>query len=135
MVEIKSLRMGAGRIEPIVAAVLDAYERPGLRRQLQPAGAAVVPAHRPEVPRVLTAGSLHGWPLPSSVRRRLSDLKDARAGAAGGRQLRARPGCPPRSPTPGGRRRGAGDLDRAQRRQLTRAASLADNVIFERVRP
>jgi glycerophosphoryl diester phosphodiesterase len=135
MVEIKSLRMGAGRIEPIVASVLDAYEGPACVASFNPRTLLWFRRHRPRVARVLTAGPLAGWPLPASVRRRLSDLRDAAAvtPVAVSYELAGLPS------TVTDAWRGAGGAlvtwTVRNARQLERARELADNVIFEHVRP
>jgi glycerophosphoryl diester phosphodiesterase len=135
MVEIKSLRMGAGRIEPIVAAVLDAYEGPVCVASFNPRSLLWFRRHRPAVLRVLTSGPLHGWPLPSAVRRWLSDLRDVAAvtPAAVSYELAGLP-----SPATDAWRAAGGALVTwtvRNSRQLERARELADNVIFEHVRP
>jgi glycerophosphoryl diester phosphodiesterase len=135
MVEIKSMRMAAGRIEPVVAAVLDAYEGPVCVASFNPRTLQWFRRHRPSVPRVLTAGPLTGWPLPPAVRRRLSDLRDAAAvtPAAVSYELAGLP-----SPVTDAWRGAGGALVTwtvRNERQLERARRLADNVIFEHVRP
>jgi glycerophosphoryl diester phosphodiesterase len=135
MVELKSLRMGTGRIEPVVAAVLDAYEGPVCVAGFNPRSLQWFRRHRPSVPRVLTAGPLHGWPLPARVRRRLSDLRDAGSvlPAAVSYELAGLP-----SPATDAWRGAGGALVTwtvRNQRQLERARGLADNVIFEGVRP
>jgi glycerophosphoryl diester phosphodiesterase len=135
MVEIKSLRMGAGRIEPVVAAVLDAYAGPVCVAGFNPRSLLWFRRHRPDVPRVLTAGPLHGWPLPAGVRRRLADLRDVAAvvPAAVSYELAGLPS----SATDAWRRAGGALVTWTVRneRQLARARGVADNVIFESVRP
>jgi glycerophosphoryl diester phosphodiesterase len=135
MVEIKSLRMAPGRIEPVVAAVLDAYEGPVCVATFNPRTLLWFRHHRPSVPRVLTAGPLHGWPLPASLRRRLSDLRDAAAvtPAAVSYELAGLPS----QVTDAWRSAGGALVTWTVRneRQLQRARALADNVIFEHVRP
>jgi glycerophosphoryl diester phosphodiesterase len=135
MVEIKSMQVTPGRISELVADVLEGYGGPVCVASFNPRVLGWFRRRRPEVPRVLTAGSLRGVPMPSLLRRRLSRLKDLALlqPAAVSYELDGLP-----SPVTDGWRATGGALvtwtvqdDEA----LARAASLADNVIFERVRP
>lgn len=135
MVEVKSLRLRPGRIEPVVASVLDAYPGPVCVASFNPRTLAWFQQHRPSVARVLTAGPLAGFPLPASLRRRLANLRDVTLlrPAAVSYELAGLPSA-------------ATDRWRASGRplvtwtvagpdDLARAQALADNVIFEHVRP
>jgi glycerophosphoryl diester phosphodiesterase len=135
MVEIKSLRLRPGRIEPVVASVLDAYPGPVCVASFNPRTLAWFQQHRPEVARVMTAGPLAGFPLPVSLRRRLANLRDVTLlrPAAVSYELAGLPSAATDRWRNSGRPlltwtvAGHDDLQRAQ--------SLADNVIFEHVRP
>lgn len=135
MVEIKSIRMTPGRIEPIVASILDAYDGPMCVASFNPSSLLWFRHNRPGMARVLTAGALHGWPLPARIRRRLADLRDAAAvtPAAVSYELSGLPSAATEA-----WRRAGGALVAwtvTNQRQLERARRLADNVIFEHVRP
>lgn len=135
MVEIKSLRLTPGRIEPVVASVLDAYAGPVCVASFNPRTVGWFQQHRAAVARVLTAGTLSGFPVPAGLRRRLANLRDVTLlqPAAVSYELDGLPTA-------------ATDRWRASGRplltwtvaspdDLARARTLADNVIFERVRP
>jgi glycerophosphoryl diester phosphodiesterase len=135
MVEVKSLRMGAGRIEPVVASVLDAYDGPVCVASFNPRTLAWFHRHQRVVPRVLTAGPMHGFPLPSGLRRRLADLRDADAlaPAAVSYELAGLPSAATERWREAGGTLITWTVTRSE--QLERAQRLADNVIFEAVRP
>jgi glycerophosphoryl diester phosphodiesterase len=133
MVECKSLGATAGRLERVVADVLADHPGPWCAAGFNPATGRWFRRHRPEVVRVLTAGPLEDLPKP--VRRRLAALADLAAVAphAISYDLRG-------LPTAGTERwRDAGGAlvtwTVADEGDLARAGDLADNVIFERVRP
>ena len=135
MVEIKSLHLAASRVAPVVADVLDAHRGPVCVASFNPRALGWFRRHRPEVPRVLTASSLWGLPLPRVLRRRLARLKDLALlqPAAVSYELAGLP-----SPVTDRWRDGGGVLVTWTVRDadaLRRARDVADNVIFERVRP
>ncbi len=135
MVEVKQDRLPAGRLERTVAAVLDDHPGPWCVASFNPSTVAWFRRHRPGAVRVLTAGPLHDVDLPGPVRRRLAALTDLRRVAphAVSYDLAALP---------------TGPTDRWRASDgllitwtavgpdgLARARRLADNVIFEHVRP
>jgi glycerophosphoryl diester phosphodiesterase len=135
MVEIKSMQVTPGRISELVADVLEDYAGPVCVASFNPRALGWFRRRRPEVPRVLTAGSLRGVPMPSLLRRRLSRLKDLALlqPAAVSYELDGLP-----SPVTDRWRATGGALVTwtvQDDEGLSRASSLADNVIFERVRP
>jgi glycerophosphoryl diester phosphodiesterase len=135
MVEIKSLRLTPGRVEPVVASVLDAYDGPVCVASFNPRTLGWFQQHRPSVMRVLTAGPLAGFPLPASLRRRLANLRDVSLlrPAAVSYELAGLPSAAT------DRWRGTGrpllTWTVTGPESLARASALADNVIFEHVRP
>ena len=135
MVEIKSMHVAPGRISGLVADLLDDYAGPVCVASFNPRVLGWFRRHRPELPRVMTAGSLRGVPMPSLLRRRLSRLKDLALlqPAAVSYELEGLP-----SPVTDRWRDNGGALVAwtvQDDEELTRASSLADNVIFEHVRP
>ncbi len=135
MVEVKSLRLTPGRIEPVVASVLDAYDGPVCVASFNPRTIGWFQQHRPQIPRVLTAGPLHGFPLPASLRRRLANLRDVTLlqPAAVSYELVGLPTAATDRWRASGRPLVAWTV--ASPADLARAREHADNVIFERVRP
>ena len=135
MIEIKSMQVTPGRIAGLVADVLEGYGGPVCVASFNPRALGWFRRHRPEVPRVLTAGSLRDVPMPSLLRRRLSRLKNLALlqPAAVSYELDGLP-----SPVTDRWREDGGALVTWTVRDddgLHRASSLADNIIFERVRP
>lgn len=141
MVELKSLRLGAGRLEPAVAAVLDdeggdGGGPPRCVASFNPASLRWFRAHRPEVVRVLTSRPAERFTgLPGPVARRLARLADldAVAPTAVSYDLAGLPAAAvDRWRDAGGAVIAWTATDAAD---LARAATLADAVIFEHVRP
>jgi len=76
MVELKSNRPRAGRLEEQTAAALDAHGGPHCVASFNPVAVKWFHDHRPEVVRVLTATARNdGW-LSAAIGRRLAELKD-----------------------------------------------------------
>lgn len=135
MVECKSLGLRVGRLERVVADLLEPHTGPWCVAGFHPGTARWFRRHRPEVVRVLTSGPLENLPIPGPVRRRLASLADLDAAAphAVSYDLRGLP-----TPRTDGWREAGGTLVTwtvATEEELTRAQRLADNVIFEGVRP
>ena len=135
MVEIKSMQLAPGRISGLVADVLEGYGGAVCVASFNPRALGWFRRRRPEVPRVLTAGSLRDVAMPSLLRRRLSRMKNLALlqPAAVSYELDGLP-----SPVTDRWREDGGVLVTwtvCDDDGLHRAASLADNVIFERVRP
>lgn len=135
MVECKQAGLRGGALERAVAAELATYGGPWCVAGFNPATTRWFRRHHPSAVRVLTAGVLDDSPLPTPVRRRLARLADLEASAphAVSYELAG-------LPTPvTDRWREAGGLlvtwTVRTRDELTRARELADNIIFEGVRP
>lgn len=142
MVEVKSLRLAAGRLEPAVAAVLEAASAssdapaPRCVASFNPATLRWFRRHRPDVVRVLTSRPADRFAgLPGAVARRLGRLADldAVAPAAVSYELEGLPA----PPVDGWREAGGTVVTWTVRTtaDLDRALHLADAVIFEHVRP
>jgi glycerophosphoryl diester phosphodiesterase len=136
MVECKSARLNAGRLEERVAGVLDDHPGPACVAGFNPSTLRWFRRHRPAVVRVLTAGPASDYaPLPGALARRLATLRDlpAVAPAAISYGLRGLP-TPPvdRWRADGG---AVITWTVTDATMLARARQLADNVIFETVRP
>jgi glycerophosphoryl diester phosphodiesterase len=135
MVEIKQPRVRAGQLEVRLAEVLAGHRGPLCVAGFNPASLRWFRRRQPITPRVLTAGPLDGARLPVMVRRRLAELRDLPTvdPVAVSYDLHGLP-----SPATTRWREDGGILlawtvtdDDA----LVRARELADNVIFEQVRP
>jgi glycerophosphoryl diester phosphodiesterase len=135
MVEVKQASLRAGALERAVAAILAGHDGPTCVAGFNPATTRWFRRHAPHVPRVLTAGALEDGPLPGPVRRRLAVLADLEAVAphAVSYEFASLPTVET------ARWRDAGGTLVAwtvtDEDELTRAGELADNVIFEHVRP
>lgn len=135
MVEVKNVRLRSGPLEAAVAGVLAGHAGPACVAGFNPATLRWFRRRRPQVPRVLTAGPAAALRLPGPVGRRLARLADldAVAPAAVSYQLA---GLPAAAVT---RWRAEGGTVVAwtvtHPDDLARAAEVADNVIFEQVRP
>jgi glycerophosphoryl diester phosphodiesterase len=135
MVEVKQARLRAGRLEATVAEVLDDHGGPTCVAGFNPATLRWFRRLRPMVPRVLTSGILDGIRLPSAIKRRLEGLRDLPAvdPQAVSYQLEGLPNAP------ASRWREAGGVlvtwTVTDEPGLVRARELADNIIFENVRP
>ena len=135
MVELKQPRLRSGKLEYRTAAVLDAHGGPHCVASFNPVAVRWFRRHRPDTIRVLTASPLADAKLPAAIRTRLAELRDL-------------PSVAPHAisydldglPTP------ATDAWRARggpliawtavgEDGLRRGRELADNVIFEHVRP
>jgi glycerophosphoryl diester phosphodiesterase len=135
MVELKQDRLRTGPLEAATAAVLDAHAGPTCVASFNPGSVRWFRKHRPEVVRVLTASPLDDTDLPVVLRRRLAALKDlpSVAPAAVSYDLTGLPSAA----TDAWRERGGVLVTWTVRDAdaLARARELADNVIFEHVRP
>lgn len=135
MIEVKALRVGAGPLSPAVAEVMAASPGPQVVAGFNPATLRWFRRHRPEVPRVLTSSRHRDLPLPGLIARRLARLRDLER-VAPDAVAYGLPGLPTPVVT---RWRDAGGIVLAwtvrTAEELTRAREVADNVIFEGVRP
>jgi glycerophosphoryl diester phosphodiesterase len=135
MVEVKQVRPIAGRIEKVVAEVLDDHDGPFCVAGFNPATLRWFRRRRSRFVRVLTASPLIELPIPRIVLRRLAELRDLPSvePAAVSYDLDALP-----SPVTDRWRAAGGALitwtvtDEAG---LAKAREVADNHIFEHVRP
>jgi glycerophosphoryl diester phosphodiesterase len=135
MIEVKQPRFRVGRTEAAIAEVVAAHDGPACVAGFNPGTLRWFRRHQPTTPRVLTAGLLDDVALPRPIRRRLAALRDV-AGtdpAAVSYELRG-------LPTPATTRwRDRGGVlvtwTVEDEDGLARASDLADNVIFEHVRP
>lgn len=135
MVEIKTDAWRAGRLEPAVARVLDGHQGPVCVASFNPASLRWFRRWRPDVLRVLTSGGLAQVKLPGIMRRRLEALRDLDAvdPVAVSYALEDLP----HPATDRWRQRGGALVTWTATDEpgLARARRLADNVIFEHVRP
>jgi glycerophosphoryl diester phosphodiesterase len=135
MVELKQDRLRTGALEAATATVLAAHAGPVCVGGFNPGSLRWFRKHHPEVVRVLTAGPLDDVELPAVLRRRLAALKDLTAvvPAAVSYDLTGLP----TAATDAWRARGGVLVTWTVRDEgdLARARELADNVIFEQIRP
>jgi glycerophosphoryl diester phosphodiesterase len=135
MVELKSSRPRAGRLEERTAAVLDTHAGPFCVASFNPAAVRWFLDHRPEVIRVLTAtADGDGW-LPTAIGKRLAALKDLAKVRPHGvsYDIKSLP-----HPAPDAWRAAGGVLvtwTAVGPEGLERARTVADNIIFEDVLP
>lgn len=135
MVECKQTALRVGALERAVVDVLAGYRGPSCVAGFNPGTARWLRRNRPEVVRVLTSGRLDAGPLPAPVRRRLAGLADLETVAphAVSYELAGLP-----TVRTDRWREAGGTLVTwtvADGAALERARELADNVIFEGVRP
>ncbi|MFA9432688.1 glycerophosphodiester phosphodiesterase family protein [Egicoccus sp. AB-alg2] len=135
MVEVKSSRLRAGRLERAVAEVLDDHDGPACVASFNPATVRWFRRNRPDAVRVLTATAQLDPRLPALVQRRLSELKDVVAVAphAISYDLQGLPN----TATDAWRATGGVLVTWtvASTDDLAKGREVADNVIFEGVRP
>jgi glycerophosphoryl diester phosphodiesterase len=135
MVEVKQGRLRVGGLEAATAAVLDDHPGPVCVASFNPASVRWFRKRRPDVVRVLTASPLDGNALPAVVRRRLAALKDLAtvAPAAVSYDLTGLPN----PATDAWRELGGAIVTWTVRDEadLAKAREVADNLIFEHVRP
>ncbi len=135
MVELKQPSLRAGALEEATAAVLDAHPGPWCVASFNPASVRWFRRERPDAIRVLTAGPLAGIKLPGVLKRRLAELQDLPSVQphAVSYDLTGLP-----NPVCTTWRERGGTLvtwTAVGEEGLVRARALADNVIFEDVRP
>lgn len=135
MVEIKSWRLRAGRLEEAVADVLDDHHGPACIASFNPMTVRWFRRNRPDIVRVLTATADADERLPAVVRRRLAELRDVAAVAphAISYDLAGLPNLA----TDTWRAAGGPLVTWTVRdgSDLAKAREVADNLIFEGVRP
>lgn len=135
MVECKSFGVTTGRLERVAAEVLDDHDGPWCVAGFHPGTARWFRRHRPDAVRVLTAGPAEHLPVPGAIGRRLATLADLDAAAPHAVSYDLR-GLPSRA-TDVWRHAGGALVTWTVTNdaELARACDLADNVIFEGVRP
>jgi glycerophosphoryl diester phosphodiesterase len=135
MVELKQGRLRTGALEAATAAVIAGHPGPVCVAGFNPGSLRWFRKHRPAVVRVLTASPLHDTDLPALLRRRLAAVRDLPSvvPAAVSYDLTGLPN----PATDAWRARGGVLVTWTVRDEagLARARELADNLIFERVRP
>jgi glycerophosphoryl diester phosphodiesterase len=135
MVELKSNRPRAGRLEERTAEVLDDHPGPHCVASFNPVAVKWFLDNRPEVVRVLTATARNdGW-LSAAVGRRLADLRDVGRVRPHGisYDLQSLP-----HPAPEAWRAAGGVLvtwTAVGDEGVARGRTVADNIIFEDARP
>lgn len=135
MVEVKSSRLRPGRLEAAIAGVLDDHPGPVCVASFNPVSLRWFRRARPELPRVLTAMATSVTGPRSIVARRLAELRDLSSVAPVAVSY-ALDGLP--NPAVDAWRGRGGPVIAwtvTNPAELERANQLADNVIFERVRP
>lgn len=135
MIEVKQVRPRGGRLERTIAALLDDHPGPCCVASFNPASVRWFRRQRPRIVRVLTASPSLDLRLPRVLRRRLAQLRDVPSvePAAVSYELAGLP-----NPVTDGWREAGGALIAwtvTSDDELRRARTLADNVIFEGVRP
>ncbi|HSK25060.1 MAG TPA: glycerophosphodiester phosphodiesterase family protein [Egicoccus sp.] len=135
MVEIKSRRLRAGRLEEQVAAAVDAHRGPACVASFNPTTVRWFRRYRPDVIRVLTATADADPRLPAVVRRRLAELRDAAAldPHAVSYDLAGLPNAAATAWRATGRPLITWTV--RSEADLAKAEAEADNLIFEHVRP
>jgi len=136
MVEVKSAAMlRIGRLEAATARVIDGHRGPLCVAGFNPGTLRWFRRHRPEVVRVLTSGGLAQSTLPGPLRRRLESLRDLDAVAPAAVSYAL--GDLPHPATDRWRARGGALITWTVTSDddLRRAHEVADNHIFESIRP
>lgn len=135
MVEIKQPRIRPGKLEDRTAVVLDTHEGPYCVASFNPGTVRWFRRRRPDTIRILTASPLGYAKLPAPIRTRLAELRDLRSVAPHGISYDL-DGLP--TPATDAWRAAGGALlawTAVGEAGLRRGRELADNVIFEDVRP
>lgn len=135
MVELKQPKLRAGDLEGAVASLLDGHHGAWCVASFNPASVRWFRRNRPGAVRVLTAGGLDAAKLPGVLKRRLTELRDLSSVAP--HAVSYDLGGLPNEACTAWRSRGGvlvawTAVDAAG---LAKASEMADNVIFEHVRP
>ncbi|MFP4234535.1 MAG: glycerophosphodiester phosphodiesterase family protein [Nitriliruptoraceae bacterium] len=135
MVELKQPRLRVGTLEAAVATLLDRHPGPWCVASFNPGSLRWYRRRRPDAVRVLTAGGIEDAPLPAALKRRLSELRDV-ADVAPHAISYALADLPVEAASLW-RARGGTLLTWTvtDEQGLARSREMADNVIFEHVRP
>jgi glycerophosphoryl diester phosphodiesterase len=135
MVELKQPKLRANALEPAVAALLDDHPGPWCVASFNPVSVRWFRRTRPDAARVLTAGGVEDVKLPAPLKRRLTELRDLASVAP--HAVSYDLDSLPTEPCTLWRSRG-GTLvtwTATDEAGLAKAREMADNVIFEHVRP
>ena len=135
MVEVKQRARRVGRLEAAVAAVLEGHDGPACVAGFNPLTIRWFARHRPDVVRLLTAEARPGPELPLLLRGRLLHPRVLARLAPHGLSFEL--AGLPSAATDAWRRRGGAIVTWTDRTEadLARAREVADNLIFEGVRP
>lgn len=135
MVELKQPNLRPGTLERAVAALLDDHPGPWCVASFNPASVRWFRRHRPDGIRVLTAGGIDDVKLPGPIKRRLTELRDLPSVAP--HAVSYDLASLPNEACTAWRSRGGVVVTwtAADAEGLQRASEVADNVIFEHVRP
>jgi glycerophosphoryl diester phosphodiesterase len=135
MVEIKQPRLRVGRLETTVAGIVADHPGPLCVAGFNPGTLRWFRQQLPDTPRVLTAGPLTDTKLPGPLKRRLAALRDLPTVAPQAVSYELA-GLPNPAATRWREEGGVlGTWTVTDEASLARARELADNVIFEHVRP
>ncbi len=135
MVELKQPKLRANALEEAVAALLDAHGGPWCVASFNPASVRWFRRARPQSVRVLTAGGIEDAKLPRPLKRRLTELRDLASVAP--HAVSYDLDSLPTEPCSLWRARGGVLVTWTATDEvgLAKAREMADNVIFEHVRP
>lgn len=135
MVELKQPKLRAGDLERAVAPLLDDHPGPWCVASFNPASVRWFRRNRPDAVRVLTAGGLDGAKLPGALKRRLTELRDLPSVAP--HAVSYDLDSLPNEACTAWRSRGGVVVTWTAEDEagLAKAREMADNVIFEHVRP
>jgi glycerophosphoryl diester phosphodiesterase len=135
MVELKQPKLRANALESSVAALLDDHPGPWCVASFNPVSVRWFRRARPDAVRVLTAGGVDDAKLPAPLKRRLTELRDLASVAP--HAVSYDLDSLPNEPCSLWRSRGGVLVTwtATDDAGLAKASEMADNVIFEHVRP
>lgn len=135
MVELKQPKLRANALEQAVAALLDDHPGPFCVASFNPVSVRWFRRGRPDAVRVLTAGGVDDAKLPGPLKRRLTELRDLASVAP--HAVSYDLDSLPTEPCTLWRSRGGVLVTwtATDEMGLAKAIEMADNVIFEHVRP
>jgi glycerophosphoryl diester phosphodiesterase len=135
MVELKQSKLRVGDLERAVAPLLDDHPGPWCVASFNPASVRWFRRNRPGATRVLTAGGIDDAKLPGALKRRLTELRDLPSVAP--HAVSYDLDSLPNEACTAWRSRGGALVTWTAKDAagLAKAREMADNVIFEHVRP
>lgn len=135
MVELKQTKLRANSLERAVASQLDVHPGPWCVASFNPASVRWYLRNRPDAIRVLTAGGIDEVKLPGPLKRRLTELRDLKSIAP--HAVSYHLDSLPTAECTTWRSRGGVLVTwtASDAAGLAKAREMADNVIFEHVRP